>query len=107
MLARPHSVGPDGIRVRYGSEVDIPLAWNDVYSVTRRKQAVQDKQPKVTIDDNGVATLHMRIQNETNIEVQLEHTVSIKLPHGTETVGTVKLYADDPKGFMDAVRGHL
>ena len=25
MLARPHSVGPDGIRVRYGSEVDIPI----------------------------------------------------------------------------------
>ena len=107
MLVRPHSVGPDGIRVRYGSEVDIPVDWNDVYSVTRRKQAVQDKQPKVTVDDNGVATLHMRIQNETNIEVQLERPVAMKLPHGTETVSTVKLYADDPKRFMDAVRGHL
>jgi hypothetical protein len=107
MLVRPHSVGTDGIRVRYGSEVDIPVAWNDVHSVTRRKQAVQDKQPKVTIDDNGLATLHMRIQNETNIEVRLVRPVRLKLPHGTETICTVKLYADDPKGFMDAVRGHL
>ena len=63
MLVRPHAVGPDGIPVRYGSEVDIPITWNDVYSVARRKQAIQDKQPKVTIDDNDDATLHMRIQN--------------------------------------------
>jgi hypothetical protein len=61
----------------------------------------------VTIDDNGVATLHMRIQNETNIEVQLVRPVPLKLPHGTETISTVKLYADDPKRFMEAVRGHF
>ena len=63
MLVRPHSVGPDGIRVRYGSEVDIPIGLHDVDSVAYRKQAAQHKQPKLTIDDNGVATLHMRIQN--------------------------------------------
>jgi hypothetical protein len=107
MLVRPHAVGPDGIRVRYGSEVDIPIAWNDVDSVTSRKQAVQDKQPKVTIDHNGAATLHMRIQNETNIEVRLERPIPLKLPHGTETVSTVRLYADDPKRFMDAVRSRI
>jgi hypothetical protein len=119
MLVRPHAVGPDGIhhhvdhaaavgiRVRYGSEVDIPIAWKDVYSVIRRKQAIQDKQPKVTIDENGVATLQMRIQNETNIEVRLERPVPLKLPHGIETVCTVKLYADDPTRFMDAVRSHM
>ena len=70
MLVRPHAIGPDGMRVRYGSEVDIPVAWHDVDSVANRKQAAQHKQPKLTIDDNGVATLHMRIQNETNIEVR-------------------------------------
>jgi hypothetical protein len=93
MLVRPHAGGPDGIPVRYGSEVDIPITWNDVYSVARRKQAIQDnpkpfrtKQPKVTIDDNDDATSHMRIQNETNIEVRLDRSVPLKLPYGTETV---------------------
>jgi hypothetical protein len=107
MLVRPHAVGPDGIRVRYGSEVDIPIAWNDVYSVTRRKEALQNKQPKVTFDDSGLATLHMRIQNATNIEVRLERPVPLKLPHGIETVSRVMLYADDPQRFMDAVRSHI
>ena len=30
MLVRPHAVGPAGIRVRSGSEIDIPLTWNDI-----------------------------------------------------------------------------
>jgi hypothetical protein len=53
-----------------------------------------------------MATLRRRIQNETNIEVRLDGPVPLKLPHGTEIVSTVKLYADDPKRFLDAVRSH-
>ena len=104
MLVRPHAVGPDGIRVRYGSEVDIPLAWDDIGSVTRRKHVIQERQPKVTVNANGEATLHMRIQNETNIEVELEQAMPLRLPHGTETVSRVHLYADDPAAFMKEVQ---
>ena len=103
MLTRPHAVGPDGIRVRSGSEVDIPLAWDDVYSVARRTRATQEKQPKVTVDDAGNATLHLRMQNETNIDVGLERPIRVRLPHGTETVSGINLYADDPKAFMNEV----
>ena len=42
MLVRPHAVGPDGIRVRYGSEVDIPIAWHYVCSIAYRKQTQGD-----------------------------------------------------------------
>ena len=107
MLTRPHAVGPDGIRVRSGSEVDIPLAWDDVYSLTRRTRTTQEKQPKVTVDDAGNATLHLRMQDETNIEVGLERPIRVRLPHGTETVSGINLYADDPKAFMNEVRRYL
>ena len=106
MLTRPHAVGPEGIRVRSGAEIDIPLFWNDIDSVTRRKVTAEGKQPRVTVDITGDATLHMRMQNETNIQVQLERPMSFRLPHGIETVAKVNLYADDAKGFMDAVREH-
>jgi hypothetical protein len=106
MIVRPHAITADGIRVRYGSEIEIPIAWEDVDSVVRRKRVNNGKQPKVTSDENGEASLHMRIQNETNIEIRLNRPVSIRLPHGTETVSTVNLYADDPKGFTDEVRNH-
>lgn len=106
MLVRPHAIAADGIRVRYGSEIDLPIAWDDVHSVTRRKRVNSDKQPKVTRDDNGEASLHMRIQNETNLEIRLNRPVSLRLPHGIETVSMVNLYADDPQAFMDEVRNH-
>jgi hypothetical protein len=107
MLVRPHAITADGIRVRYGSEFDLPIAWEAIKSVTRRKRINNDKQPKVTRDDNGEASLHMRIQNETNLEIRLNRPISLRLPHGIETVSSVNIYADDPKAFVDEVRNHV
>jgi hypothetical protein len=107
MLVRPHAITTDGIRVRYGSEIDLPIAWEAIKSVTRRKRVNNDKQPKMTRDDNGEASLHMRIQNETNLEIRLNRPISLRLPHGIETVSSVNLYADDPKAFVDEVRNHV
>ena len=107
MLVRPHAVGPDGIRIRSGSEVDIPLSWDDIYSVGPRKRTVTEKQPRVTVDEQGEATLHLRIMNETNLEIRLEQPTPLRLPHGTETVSVVAIYADDPKAFLAEARHHL
>ena len=107
MLVRPHAVGTDGIRARYGSEIDIPIAWDDIRSVARRKNVNQEKQPKVTVGADGQATLHLRILNETNIEVELERPTPLRLPHGTETVSRVNLYADDPAAFLNEARRNI
>ena len=61
MLVRPHAVGPDGLRIRSGSEVDLPLRWDEIAAVTRRTRRANEKQPKVTVDESGDATLHLRI----------------------------------------------
>lgn len=106
-LTRPHAVGPAGIRVRSGTDVDIALSWDDVYSVELDKQVVESsKEPKLTPGDDG-AILHLRVQNETNITVRLERPCTVRLPQGTETVHEVRFYADEPKQFMDAVRRHI
>lgn len=107
LLTRPHAVGPDGIRLRDGAEAEIVLPWDDVASVAIRKRTVQDKQPRVSVDDRGQATLHLRVANETNLEVELERPVRLRLPHGTETVSRAAYYADDPKGFLAEVRRHI
>jgi hypothetical protein len=107
MLTRPHAIGPDGIRARYGTEIDIPLPWDIIESVTRRKHTILNKQPKITVDEDGQATLHLRMQQETNIEVVLKDATGVRLPQGLETIKKVTLYADDPKAFMNEVRDHL
>jgi hypothetical protein len=107
MLTRPHAVGPDGIRARQGSEIDIRLSWDDVYSVTHRKHVVQHKEPMVTVDAEERTTLHLRMQNETNLEITLDRPVPVRLPHGTETINHLHLYADDARAFLAEVRRHI
>ncbi|HJV14118.1 MAG TPA: hypothetical protein VJ625_09530 [Propionibacteriaceae bacterium] len=107
MLTRPHAIGPDGIRARNGAEIDVPLPWDIIESVTRRKRTILNKQPKITVDEDGQATLHLRTQNETNIEVVLKGRTEIRLPHGHETIKELTLYTDDPEAFMNEVRHHL
>ena len=107
MLVRSHAVGPDGIRVRSGAEVDIPLGWDDIYSVTLRKRTIQDKEPKASVDEQGEATPHLRMMNETNLEIRLEKPTPFRLPHGTETVSRLAIYADDPKRLLAEIRPYL
>lgn len=106
-VTRPHSVGPDGIRVRNGAETDVPLPWDDVESVGLAPQTDEAKSPRVTEDDEGKRTLWMRMQNETNIEVALERAVTIRLPSGPETVDVVRFWVDEPKAFLAEVRRHI
>lgn len=106
LLTRPHAVGPDGLRVRSGSEIDIPLRWDVVSWVRRRKHTVQGRQPQVMLDDRGNAALYLRVQHETNIEIALTEPVRVRLPQGGETVTRIALYADDPQALLDAVARH-
>ena len=100
ILTRPHAVGPEGIRIRSGAEVDIPLPWDEIETVTHRRRRTQDKQPQICTDADGKRVLHLRSQQETNIDVVLRRPRTVRLAHGRETVSQVSLWADDPQGFV-------
>ncbi|WP_203137250.1 hypothetical protein [Microbacterium sp. JZ31] len=110
-LMRPHTVGPEGIVVREGLEVDIPLSWADIASVERRARTDEPKTPRVTEGHDG-RILSLRIQDATNIEIALERPTPIHLPGlppkgGTHSVSTLRLWVDDTDGFVAAVRRHI
>lgn len=108
---RPHTVGPDGIEIRNGLDLNVPLSWNDVHSVAIRKQLYEPKTSKIiTIEDQRI--LAVNILSETNIEIELEHPTSVMLPGtppkgGEHAVSIVRLWAEDPKEFLDEVRNHI
>ena len=104
-LTRPHAVGPAGIRVRSGADVDIDLPWEIVASVERSPD-VLEKAPKVRDEVHG-RTLAMRMQDETNILVVLERPVSTRLGDRPVTADAVRLWVDDADGFLAAVRTHI
>jgi hypothetical protein len=107
MLMRPHTVGPDGVRVRSGLELDVPVRWADIASVAIDRRVDEPKLPRVT----GTEYTE-RMQDETNIEIELERPVEIRLPGlapkgGVHRVDRIRLWADDPRAFLDAARPFL
>jgi hypothetical protein len=105
-LTRPHAVGPAGVRVRSGAEVDIALDWDVIDAVVLRKRIARDEQPLVTDDGRGGCALHLRMEHATNLDVRLTQRVQVRLPHGTETVSTIHLFADAPQAFLSEVHRH-
>lgn len=111
MLMRPHVVGSDGIRARSGIEIDIPLPWDDIAWVEIARRVDEEKAPRI-IDQEGRATLALRIGNSTNILILLERPSTVRLPGlapkgGEHSVQGVRLWADDPKAFLRAVGTHI
>lgn len=104
-FTRPHAVGPEGIRARYSSEVDIDLPWDAVLSVERSRD-VEEKAPKVRDEPHG-RTLALRMQHETNVLIVLEHPVTAHLGDDRYEIDAVRLWVDDIDGFMTAVRTHI
>jgi hypothetical protein len=104
-LTRPHAVGPDGIRARYGADVDVDLPWEAVASVEKSRD-VTEKAPKVRDEPHGL-TLALRMQNETNVLVTLEKPVRTRLGDTEAEIDAVRLWVDDLDGFMTAVRTHI
>jgi hypothetical protein len=105
-LTRPHAVGPDGLRLRSGAELDIPLGWDEVQGVSRHQRLADGKQPQVTVDAQGRRTLHLHVQEQTNVRVALNRPVSVQLPRGPQSVSTIEVWVDQPDAFVDAVRSH-
>ncbi|MCH1882144.1 hypothetical protein [Agrococcus sp. ARC_14] len=108
-VMRPHTVGPDGVRVRDGLDLDVHVPWSDVYSVTIGTVTDEPKSPRL-VDD--ATTLAVRVSDATNISIVLEGATRVVLPGsnpkgGEQQISTVRLWADDPKAFLAAVGEHI
>lgn len=111
MLLRPHTVAPEGVRVRSGLEVDVPIPWEAIASVEIRHRVDEPKQPRITESATGREYAE-RMQDETNILIELEHPLAVRLPGlhprgGAHLVTSVRLWADEPRQFLDAARPFL
>lgn len=108
---RPHTVGPDGIQVRDGLDLDVALSWDDVYSVGLRKRTHPPKSPRVLVLD-GLPTLVVSVSDQTNLRIVLEGPTKVLLPGqapkgGKQSIGAVQLWADDPRDFLAEVKNRI
>lgn len=110
-VMRPHVVGLNGLHIREGLEIDIFLGWDDIASVARIRRVDPPKTPRFT-SPGGRPELSLRMQDETNIEIQLERPTTVRLPGrapkgGAKDVEVIRIWADDPAGYLKAVDKHM
>lgn len=115
-FTRPHTVGPEGIRVREGMEIDLLVPWDDVASIRIVPTRVDHEPgtPKIgrVFDEGGERICAIRMGGETNIEVRFERPLTVTLPGlapkgGVHRVDALRFWVDDPDALLTAVRAHL
>lgn len=117
-LSRPHTVGPEGVRVREGLELDLLVPWADFSSIRVHAVAAESIDPTSTekpgrvFEHDGRRVCAIWVGAETNLEIELERPTVLRLPGltpkgGAHEVELLRFWADDPEGLLDAVRRQL
>ncbi|MEJ3651719.1 hypothetical protein WEH80_01765 [Actinomycetes bacterium KLBMP 9759] len=102
-VVHPHLVGRAGMRVRYGTVVDVVLPWTAVSGVRSVLRACDGAAVQVV---DGV--LHLVVSGQTNVEVALVEPVWVTVPgRGPVEVSAVRLHVDTPGAFVAAAHRAL
>lgn len=103
MVVNPHAVGPEGLRIRHSTTIDIAVPWLEIRSITGRQRGLEQSKAVQVKDD----VLHVSIMSETNVDIELAGPLTLSLPSGDVTVSRIRFRADDPAALVSAVREHL
>lgn len=106
-ITRPHAVGPTGIWMRSGGDLNLELRWDDIHSVTHRTRR-HGKSPALSVSGSpDDLTLLQVVDERTNIEISFDEPLLLALEGGSMTASRVFLFVDQPREFMKAARTHL
>lgn len=105
---RPHIVDGTGIRVRNGIKLDLTIPWEGIAAVHGRYRSLPtSKAVQLEAHRDGLI-VNLGVAGQTSVEVALREPTSLALPNGRrEPAVRVRLYADDPGGFVASARAHL
>jgi hypothetical protein len=108
MKIHPHVVGAAGVRVRAGTSLDLTVAWADIDTVGKAYRSLPSSK-SVQIEPDGDRTvLNLATASQTSVDIRLRRPVSFELPKGpSEPADELRIYADDPDGFVRACRQAL
>jgi hypothetical protein len=108
MKVFPHLLDGDGLRIRYGTSVDVAIRWSAVASVTARRGSIASRKNVHVESGGGDGTVaSFPVMKQTRVDVALERPTCVALPEGTEEITAVRLYADDARAFVAAARERL
>jgi hypothetical protein len=80
LRVHPHVVGDSGLRIRYGTTVDITIPWDAIATIRTRSRPLP-KGRSIHLDRTGSdPVLYIGILKQINIDVALRHSVTVPLP---------------------------
>jgi hypothetical protein len=103
MKVFPHLLDEHGLRVRYGTTVDVRVPWETVASVTARRRSIPTRQ-RLQLDGDVVNVPVLKL---TRVDVALRAPTPVELPDGVQEISELRLYVDDPRAFVAAAREQL
>lgn len=100
----PHLLGPDGLRLRYGTSIDFLVPWTAIESIHRGSRNLP-KSRKVQVEngERGDACL-LVVNSQTNVDIQLREPIVLPLRQCPDAVIRIRCYADDPAGIVARAR---
>ncbi|HEX6327702.1 MAG TPA: hypothetical protein VFZ72_14110 [Jiangellaceae bacterium] len=102
-----HELSRDGLRARYGSNIDVFVPWSAVASVRPHRQDLPSSRAvQLSVGPQGTA-LSIGVPSQTNVRVILREPVAVTLPKGEQVIVELRCYADDAGAFVDSARSHL
>ena len=106
MKLHPHVVGDTGIRVRLSAGIDIHVPWQDIEAISKRYRSLPSSRSVQIEEEGDRRVLHIVVGSQTSVDVRLRRPTTFDLPKGrTEPIDELRLYADDPDGFLRSARG--
>jgi hypothetical protein len=107
MHVHPHLVDPDGLRLRYGSGIDVTVPWSAIDSVNRRSRNLPSSRTVQVDPGDGADACLLVVNSQTDVDIRLREPISLSLRRCPDPVLEIRCYADDPAAFVAAARGHL
>ena len=117
-FTRPHTVGDDGIIVREGLEIEIPVSWEE-FGAIRYAPLTQESIDPTSTDKPGRVFQYegervgaIWVGSETNLAIEFEAPLEVDLPGrppkgGGHAVDVLRFWADDPEALLAEVRRRL
>lgn len=105
MKIHPHLVGDQGIRVRLNAAIDIMVPWADITAVSKRHRSLPSSRSVQIEEEGDRRVLHLVVASQTSVDIRLRRPTVFTLPKGpTGPVDELRIYADDPDGFLRSAR---
>lgn len=107
LRVHPHVLSDSGLRIRYGTSIDIAVPWEDVAEIrVRRRDLPSSRSVQIEQAPSG-AVLQIGVSSQTNVDAALREPRAVPLPKGSsEPITELRFYADDPGALVGRARQH-